>query len=32
MTDFDRDPLEVIDTGDWVKVDADNGIVHVTRK
>ncbi len=32
MTDFDRDPLEVIVTGDWVKVDADNGIVHVTRK
>ena len=23
MTDFDRDPLEVIETGDWVKVDAD---------
>jgi len=32
MTDFDRDPLEVIATGDWVKVDAENGIVQVTKK
>jgi predicted aconitase with swiveling domain len=32
MSDFDRDPLEVIETGDWVKVDADNGIVEVTKK
>ena len=32
MTDFDRDPLDVIRTGDWVKVDADNGIVTITRK
>ena len=32
MTDFDQDPLEVIETGDWVKVDADNGIVEVTKK
>lgn len=32
MTGFDRDPLEVIETGDWVKVDADNGIVEVTKK
>jgi predicted aconitase with swiveling domain len=32
VTDFDRDPLEVIETGDWVKVDADNGIVEVTKK
>lgn len=31
MTDFDRNPLEVIETGDWVKVDADNGIVEVTK-
>lgn len=23
ITDFDQDPLAVIETGDWVKVDAD---------
>lgn len=32
VTDFDRDPLEMIRTGDWVKVDADKGIVEVTPK
>ena len=32
MTDFDRDPLALIRTGDWVRVDADAGIVTVTRK
>ena len=32
MTDFDIDPLSVIRTGDWVRVDADQGIVTVTRK
>ena len=32
VTDFDRDPLQVIATGDWVKVDGDNGIVEVTKK
>jgi uncharacterized protein len=32
VTDLDRDPLDVIETGDWVKVDADNGIVEVTKK
>ena len=32
MTDFDRDPLEVIATGDWVRVDADRGIVEITKK
>ena len=32
ITDFDRDPLTVIKTGDWVKVDADHGIVEVTPK
>lgn len=31
MTDFDRDPIECIRTGDWVRVDADAGIVEVTR-
>jgi uncharacterized protein len=32
MTDFDRDPLSVIETGDWVKVDADRGVVEVTKR
>jgi uncharacterized protein len=32
VTELDQDPLEVIKTGDWVKVDADRGIVEVTRK
>jgi uncharacterized protein len=32
MTEFDVDPLSVIRTGDWVRVDADQGIVTVTRK
>ena len=32
ITDFDKDPTEVIETGDWVRVDADNGIVEVTKK
>jgi uncharacterized protein len=31
MTNFDCDPLEVIHTGDWVEVDADRGLVTVTR-
>lgn len=32
MTDFDQDPLAVIATGDWVRVDADNGVVEVTKR
>lgn len=32
MTDFDVDPLSVIETGDWVKVDANLGIVEITKK
>ncbi len=31
VTDLDRDPLELIETGDWVKVDGDRGIVEVTK-
>lgn len=31
LADFDRDPLEVIETGDWVEVNADDGIVEVTK-
>ena len=29
---LDKDPTEVIKTGDWVKVDAPKGIVEVTKK
>jgi hypothetical protein len=32
MSDFDKDPLAVIETGDWVKVDADKGVVEVTKR
>jgi predicted aconitase with swiveling domain len=32
MTELDQDPLELIETGDWVKVDADNGIIEVTKE
>jgi predicted aconitase with swiveling domain len=32
VTDLDQDPLTVIETGDWVKVDGDRGIVEVTKK
>ena len=32
VTDLDQDPLMVIETGDWVKIDADNGIVEITKK
>ena len=31
MTGFDQDPLEVIKSGDWVKVDADKGVVEVSK-
>jgi predicted aconitase with swiveling domain len=32
VTELDQDPTEVISTGDWVKVDADQGVVEVTKK
>jgi predicted aconitase with swiveling domain len=32
MTDFDRDPLECIETGDWVRVDADRGVIEIRKK
>lgn len=31
VTDFDQDPLQLIETGDWVTVDGDRGIVEVRR-
>ena len=32
VTDLDRDPLEVIETGDWVTVNGDTGTVEVRKK
>ena len=32
VTDLDRDPLDVIETGDWVVVDGDAGTVEVHKK
>jgi hypothetical protein len=32
VTDLDQDPLALIETGDWVKVDGDRGIVEVTKR
>lgn len=32
VTDFDRNPLDVIETGDWVVVDGDSGIVEVQKR
>ena len=32
VTDLDRDPTEVIATGDWVRINADHGLVEVIRK
>jgi predicted aconitase with swiveling domain len=31
ITDLDRDPCEVIKTGDWVRIDADAGVVEVSQ-
>jgi len=32
VTDLDQDPLAVVETGDWVRVDGDRGIVEVTKR
>jgi hypothetical protein len=32
MTELEQDPLTIIETGDWVKVDADNGFVEITKR
>lgn len=32
VTDFDLDPVLAIQTGDWVRVDANLGVVEVIRK
>lgn len=31
VTDLDRDPLEIVATGDWVRVDGDRGRVEITK-
>jgi predicted aconitase with swiveling domain len=32
VTDLDRDPLDLIATGDWVVVDGDRGVVEVIKR
>ena len=32
LTDFDRDPLDCIETGDWISVDADRGVVEIHKR
>lgn len=31
VTDLEQDPLKIIKTGDWVKVDGDSGTVTISR-
>jgi predicted aconitase with swiveling domain len=31
VTELDQDPLQIIQTGDWVTVDGDRGIVEIRR-
>ncbi|MGO1885069.1 MAG: aconitase X swivel domain-containing protein [Citricoccus sp.] len=32
ISELDRDPVELIQTGDWVDVDADSGVITVTPR
>jgi predicted aconitase with swiveling domain len=32
MTDLDRDPFQAIEDGDWIRVDADEGVIEVTKR
>lgn len=32
ITELDQDPLQIIESGDWIKINADQGIVEVTKK
>jgi len=32
VAELDKDPTEVVASGDWVKVDGDKGIVEVTKR
>jgi len=31
VTDLDEDPFEMIETGDWVRLDGDKGTIEVTK-
>ena len=31
VTELDQDPLTIIETGDWVKVDGDRGVVEIRK-
>jgi len=32
IDELDKNPCEIIETGDWVKVDAEKGIIEITKK
>ena len=32
VTNLDRNPLELVRTGDWIRVDGDRGIVEINKK
>ena len=32
VTDFDQNPLDIIETGDWVRVDATQGLIEITKR
>ena len=32
VTDFDENPLLIVKTGDWLRVDGDRGVVTVSRR
>ncbi|MBI5118821.1 DUF126 domain-containing protein [Candidatus Poribacteria bacterium] len=32
ITDLDQDPFRVIENGDWIKLDADAGLIEVTKR
>jgi len=32
VDELDQDPCEVIETGDWVKVDGEKGVVEITKR
>ncbi len=32
VTDFDQNPLDIIESGDWVRVDATQGLIEITKR
>jgi uncharacterized protein len=32
ITELNENPIEIIDSGDWIKVDADKGIVEIIKR